>query len=57
MNDDMQHRDERPPRTTALKLRVAGILTAGVVVSLVLVPEALAIRISTNHNETVLALD
>jgi hypothetical protein len=37
-------------------MRVAGALTAGVVVSLVLAPQALA-AINPNHNETVLTLD
>ena len=55
MKSDVQHRDEHVSRA-ALKLRVAGILTAGVAVSLVLAPEALA-RLTANHNETVLALD
>jgi hypothetical protein len=56
MSRDTQQRDEGTPRTAALKLRVAGIVTAGAVVSLVLAPQALA-GISLNHNETVLALD
>jgi hypothetical protein len=47
---------ERVPRAAALKMRVAGIVGVGVVVSLVLAPEALA-RIISNHNETVLVLD
>jgi hypothetical protein len=55
MVGDMRHGDEHVSRA-ALKIRVAGIVTAGVVVSLVLAPEALA-RISANHNETVLMLD
>jgi hypothetical protein len=37
-------------------MRVAGIVTASVVVGFVLASEALAM-ISPNHNETVLALD
>jgi hypothetical protein len=56
MNADTQHGNEDVPRAAALKARVAGILTAGVVVSLVLAPDALA-RLTANHNETVLALD
>jgi hypothetical protein len=51
---DMQYDEEHISRA-ALKTRVAGIVTAGVVVSLVLAPEALAV-ISPNHNETVLAI-
>jgi hypothetical protein len=54
MAADMQHDGEHVSRA-ALKTRVAGIVTAGVAVSLVLVPEALA-HISPNHNETVLAV-
>ncbi|MGH2941532.1 MAG: hypothetical protein ACRDLN_01970 [Solirubrobacteraceae bacterium] len=50
MNGNTQH------RSAALKVRVAGVLTSGAVVSLVLVPEALA-KMASNHNETVLALD
>jgi hypothetical protein len=56
MNGDAVQRDESPRVTTALKLRVAGVMTAGVVISLALAPEALA-RIAMNHNETVLTLD
>jgi hypothetical protein len=56
MNGDMQHGQDGASRAAALKARVAGIVTAGVVVGLVLTPEALA-GISMNHNETVLALD
>ena len=57
MNGDTQHRDESAARVrAALKTRVAGILTASVVISLALAPEALA-RIALNHNETVLTLD
>jgi hypothetical protein len=56
MASDMQ-RDERVSRA-ASKARVAGIVTASVVVSLVLFPAAEALgRISANHNETVLAFD
>ncbi|MEA2150037.1 MAG: hypothetical protein QOD69_1867 [Solirubrobacteraceae bacterium] len=55
MAGDMQQSDEHVSRV-ALKARVAGIVTAGVVVGLVLAPEALAM-ISLNHNETVLALE
>jgi hypothetical protein len=56
MASDMQQRGEHVSRT-ALKARVAGIVSAGVVV-LVLVPAAEAFgRISANHNETVLAID
>ncbi|MEA2150645.1 MAG: hypothetical protein QOD69_2475 [Solirubrobacteraceae bacterium] len=56
MTGDMQQRDEERVSRAALKARVAGIVTAGVVVSLVLVPDAFA-RIISNHNETVLAFD
>jgi hypothetical protein len=56
MNGDTQHCDEDVRRVAGLKTRVAGIVGVGVVVSLVLAPEALA-RIIANHNETVLALD
>jgi hypothetical protein len=56
MNDDTQQRHQDVPRAAGLKMRVAGIVTAGVVVSLVLAPEAFA-RIISNHNETVLSLD
>ncbi|MCA1678069.1 MAG: hypothetical protein LC790_03700 [Actinobacteria bacterium] len=60
MNGDTQHRDGRtaPVAAAALKTRVAGILTASMVISLALAPEALAFaRIAANHNETVLTLD
>ena len=57
MDGEAQHRDEGAARATAaLKTRVAGVLTASVVISLALAPEALA-RIAVNHNETVLTLD
>jgi hypothetical protein len=56
MNGDMQDRQDGVPRAAAFKARVAGMLTAGVVVSLVLAPEALA-KLASNHSETVLALD
>ena len=56
MAGEMQQRDGGVPRTAALKMPVAGVLTAGVVVSLALAPQALAM-INPNHNETVLALD
>jgi ABC-type Mn2+/Zn2+ transport system permease subunit len=56
MNGDTQHCDEDVRRIAGLKMRVAGIVGVGVVVSLVLAPEALA-RIISNHNETVLVLD
>ena len=57
MNDGaQQHRDEADLRARALKVRIAAIATTSVVVSLAVVPEALA-RIAVNHNETVLALD
>lgn len=55
MKSDVQHPEEHVSHA-ALKLRIAGILTAGVAVSLGLAPQALAM-ISLNHNETVLALD
>jgi hypothetical protein len=55
MNGDMKRRDVNVSRA-AFKARIAGTLTAGVVVSLVLAPEALAM-INPNHNETVLSLD
>lgn len=55
MNGDVNGQED-VPRAAALKMRVAGILTGGVVVSLVLAPEAFA-RIISNHNETVLSLD
>ena len=53
MKEDTAQRDAR---AAALKVRVAGVLTASVVVSLALAPEALA-RLAVNHNETVLTLD
>ena len=57
MNDGaQQHRDEGDLRARALKVRIAAISATGVVVSLAVVPEALA-RLAVNHNETVLALD
>jgi hypothetical protein len=56
MAGDKQHRDEQRGSRAAAKMRVAGIVSAGVVVSLVLAPPALAL-ISPNHNETVLAAD
>jgi hypothetical protein len=55
MNGDLQHGDEHVSRV-AFKARIAGVVTAGVVVGLVLVPDALA-ALSNNHNETVLRLD
>jgi hypothetical protein len=55
MAADMKREDEHISRA-ALKTRVAGIVTAGVVASLVLAPGALAV-ISPNHNETVLVFD
>jgi hypothetical protein len=55
MNSDTQQRDANASHA-ALKMRIAGIVTASVVVGFVLAPEALAV-ISPNHNETVLALD
>jgi hypothetical protein len=51
----MQQHDEHVSHV-ALKMRVAGVVTAGVAVSLVLAPEALA-ALTSNHNETVLAVD
>jgi hypothetical protein len=51
-----QQRDEERVSRAALKMRVAGIVTAGVVVNLILTPPAFAM-ISPNHNETVLAVD
>ncbi|HEV2058042.1 MAG TPA: hypothetical protein VGR11_01715 [Solirubrobacteraceae bacterium] len=51
-----QHRDEGDLRARALKVRIAAISTTSLVVSLAVVPEALA-RLAVNHNETVLALD
>jgi hypothetical protein len=56
MDSDTQQHDECVARGAASKLRVAAIMTAGVMASLVLAPEALAM-INPNHNETVLALD
>lgn len=56
MDHEAQRRNERVRRAVALKVRIAGIATTSVVVSLAVVPEALA-RIAVNHNETVLALD
>ena len=55
MNGDTQHSDEDVPRAAAVKTRIAGILTASVVVGLVLAPDAFA-RLTANHNETVLEL-
>lgn len=55
MYDETQHCDEGAHRARALKVRIAGIATTGLVVSLAVVPEALA-RIAVNHSETVLTL-
>ncbi|MEA2150644.1 MAG: hypothetical protein QOD69_2474 [Solirubrobacteraceae bacterium] len=56
MAGDKQQPDEERVSRAASKMRVAGIVTAGVVVGLVVAPEALAL-ISPNHNEMVLAVD
>ena len=55
MYDETQHCEAVAPRARALKVRIAGIATTGLVVSLAVVPDALA-RIALNHSETVLAL-
>jgi hypothetical protein len=56
MNGDMQQGRDSASRTAAFTVRVAGMVTAGVVVALAVAPEALA-RLTANHNETVLTLD
>ena len=56
MKEDTAKRDADAPRAAALKARLAGALTASVVVGLALAPDALA-RLAVNHNETVLTLD
>jgi hypothetical protein len=56
MAGDKQQPDEERVSRAALKMQVAGIVTASVAVSLVLTPPALAV-IMPNHNETVLAVD
>ena len=55
MNDEPNRRGEDDLRAGALKVRIAAISTTGVLVSLAVVPEALA-RIAVNHSETVVAL-
>jgi hypothetical protein len=56
MTGDAEHRGKGRLGGIALKTRVAGVVAAGAVVSLVLAPEALA-RLTANHNETVVRLD
>ena len=53
MYDETQRCDEAAHRARALKVRIAGITTTSLVVSLAVVPEALA-GIALNHSETVL---
>lgn len=54
---EVSERDRDATRAvSAWKVRCAGVMSASVVVSLALAPEALA-RITLNHNETLLTSD